>query len=152
MGRLGAGPVSETVGIEPHGVRGLLGPVVDLDDGLVDLFAGGGLFLAGRGNGPHLVGCGEGVVDDFAQGLAGFVGKCRGCFNLLKRVVHVEVVWPEDGAAASPLYLLAQKTEKQRLAPVLDFFANDFGDIDSAAWFIPMRRAKLSLLSARKIG
>ena len=59
---------------------------------------------------------------------------------------HVEVVWPEDGAAASPLYLLAKKAEKERLEPLLDFFANGFGDIDSAAWFIPMDGSRPSRL------
>ena len=61
---------------------------------------------------------------------------------------HVEIVWPEDGAAASPLYLLAKKSEKARLAPVLDFFANGFGGIDSAAWFIPMDGLRPSQLPA----
>jgi len=61
---------------------------------------------------------------------------------------HVEIVWPEDGAAASPLYLLAKKSETARLAPVLDFFANGFGGIDSAAWFIPMDGSRPSQLPA----
>ncbi len=61
---------------------------------------------------------------------------------------HVEIVWPEDGAAASPLYLLAKKSEKARLAPVLDFFANGFGGIDSAAWFIPVDGSRPSQLPA----
>ncbi|WP_374280617.1 ABC transporter substrate-binding protein [Desulfovibrio sp.] len=59
---------------------------------------------------------------------------------------HVEIVWPEDGAAASPLYLLAKKSEKERLAPLLNFFANGFGEIDSAAWFIPMDGSRPSRL------
>ena len=61
---------------------------------------------------------------------------------------HVQVVWPEDGAAASPLYLLAKKSEKARMAPVLDFFANGFGGIDSATWFIPMDGSRPSRLPA----
>jgi len=59
---------------------------------------------------------------------------------------HVSVVWPEDGAAASPLYLLAKKSETARMAPVLDFFANGFGGIDSATWFVPMDGSRPSRL------
>ena len=51
---------------------------------------------------------------------------------------HMRVVWPEDGAAASPLYFLARKSERERLAPLLDFFLRDFGQIDSARWFLPL--------------
>ena len=51
---------------------------------------------------------------------------------------HVEVVWPEDGAAASPLYFLAKKSEQGRLARLIDFFVHGFGAIDSATWFIPL--------------
>ncbi len=51
---------------------------------------------------------------------------------------HVEVVWPEDGAAASPLYFLAKRSEAARLARLIDFFTHGFGGIDSAAWFIPL--------------
>ena len=61
---------------------------------------------------------------------------------------HVEVVWPEDGAAASPLYFLAKKSERQRLAPVLDFFVHGFGDIDSATWFMPVDGSRPSRLPA----
>lgn len=59
---------------------------------------------------------------------------------------HVSVVWPEDGAAASPLYLLAKKSEAARMAPVLDFFANGFGGIDSATWFVPVDGSRPSRL------
>lgn len=51
---------------------------------------------------------------------------------------HVEVIWPEDGAAASPLYFLAKKSAQARLSSVLDFFTHGFGAIDSATWFIPL--------------
>lgn len=59
---------------------------------------------------------------------------------------HVAVVWPEDGAAASPLYFLAKKSERARLAQVIDFFVHGFGDIDSAAWFIPVDGSRPSRL------
>lgn len=62
---------------------------------------------------------------------------------------HVEVVWPEDGAAASPLYFLAKRSERARLARVIDFFVHGFGDIDSAAWFIPVDGSRPSRLPER---
>jgi ABC-type Fe3+ transport system substrate-binding protein len=61
---------------------------------------------------------------------------------------HVEVIWPEDGAAASPLYFLAKKSEKARLAKLIDFFVHGFAGIDSAAWFIPIDGSRPSLLPA----
>lgn len=51
---------------------------------------------------------------------------------------HVRMVWPEDGAAASPLYLLAKKSEQDRLADLLAFFTDGFAAIPSAAGFIPV--------------
>lgn len=59
---------------------------------------------------------------------------------------HVEVVWPEDGAAASPLYFLAKTSEQRRLARLIDFFVHGFGDIDSATWFIPLDGSRPSRL------
>ncbi|MDR3640455.1 MAG: ABC transporter substrate-binding protein [Humidesulfovibrio sp.] len=50
----------------------------------------------------------------------------------------VRVIWPEDGAAASPLYFLAKKSEKQRLAPLLECLTTGFAAIPSAAWFAPL--------------
>ena len=50
----------------------------------------------------------------------------------------VRMVWPEDGAAASPLYLLAKKSEQDRLADLLAFFTDGFATIPSAAGFIPV--------------
>jgi len=66
----------------------------------------------------------------------------------VKQPPHVELVWPEDGAAASPLYLLARKDCLTRMRPVLDFFANGFGAIDSAAWFAPLGLPRASQLPA----
>jgi len=54
---------------------------------------------------------------------------------------HVKVVWPRDGAAASPLYFLAKKSERVRLAELIGFFSGGFAAIDSAAWFAPMDAA-----------
>ncbi|MDQ7830598.1 MAG: ABC transporter substrate-binding protein [Desulfovibrionaceae bacterium] len=54
------------------------------------------------------------------------------------RPAHLRVVWPRDGAASSPLYFLAKKSERERLADVIAFFADGFLGIDSAAWFVPM--------------
>jgi ABC-type Fe3+ transport system substrate-binding protein len=51
---------------------------------------------------------------------------------------HIRGVWPEDGAAASPLYFLAKKNAHDRLADLLAFFSAGFASIESAAWFAPM--------------
>ena len=51
---------------------------------------------------------------------------------------HVKVIWPRDGAAASPLYFLAKKRERERLSELVGFFAKGFAAIESAAWFAPM--------------
>ncbi|MFP4348385.1 MAG: ABC transporter substrate-binding protein [Thermodesulfobacteriota bacterium] len=51
---------------------------------------------------------------------------------------HVRMGWPEDGAAASPLYLLAKKSEQDRLSDLLAFFTEGFASIPSAAGFIPV--------------
>jgi len=54
---------------------------------------------------------------------------------------HIRIIWPSDGAAASPLYFLAKKSEHERLAELIAFFAGGFNAIDSAAWFAPMDAA-----------
>jgi ABC-type Fe3+ transport system substrate-binding protein len=54
----------------------------------------------------------------------------------------VRVIWPEDGAAASPLYFLAKRSERQRLYPLLDALTTGFAAIPSAAWFTPMALPK----------
>ncbi len=51
---------------------------------------------------------------------------------------HMQTVWPEDGAAASPLYMLAKRTARPRLDRLIDFFATGFGQIESARWFLPL--------------
>ena len=71
-----------------HGVGGLVGAVVDINNGSVDFFAGGRLLFAGRGNGAHLISRGKGIVDNFAQGFARLVGKFRCGFYLFKGVFN----------------------------------------------------------------
>ncbi|MBI4803638.1 MAG: ABC transporter substrate-binding protein [Desulfovibrio sp.] len=51
---------------------------------------------------------------------------------------HIKVIWPRDGAAASPLYLLAKKNQRERLAALAGFFGSGFAAIESAGWFSPM--------------
>ncbi len=51
---------------------------------------------------------------------------------------HVNVVWPQDGAAASPLYFLAKRADHERLGNLIAFFTSGFAAIESAAWFAPM--------------
>jgi len=55
-----------------------------------------------------------------------------------KQPAGVRVVWPEDGAAASPLYFLAKRSEKARVAPLLRALTEGFAAIPSAAWFAPL--------------
>lgn len=62
-----------------------------------------------------------------------------------RQPAHVRVVWPEDGAAASPLYLLAKKGERERLGGLISFFTEGFARIESAAWFAPIGRTDLSM-------
>ena len=51
---------------------------------------------------------------------------------------HIQVVWPEDGTAASPIYFLAKRSARPRLDRLLDFFTRGFGEIDSGRWFLPL--------------
>ncbi len=55
-----------------------------------------------------------------------------------KQPDHVRMVWPEDGAAASPLYCLAKKSEKERLGKLMSFFTEGFAAIESTSCFIPV--------------
>lgn len=55
-----------------------------------------------------------------------------------KQPGHMQVVWPDDGAAASPLYFLVKDSERERLKGLTDFFVGGFGAIDSARWFLPI--------------
>lgn len=62
------------------------------------------------------------------------------CFFALsvKLPSHLRVVWPEDGASASPLYFIAKKSEQERLRPLIDFFVHDFSRLGSSSWFAPL--------------
>ena len=50
----------------------------------------------------------------------------------------VSVIWPEDGAASSPLYFLARESEHQRLAEVIRFFTEIFPTLESSWTFAPL--------------
>jgi ABC-type Fe3+ transport system substrate-binding protein len=52
--------------------------------------------------------------------------------------VHMKVIWPQDGAAASPLYFLVKQCEQKRLKRLISFFTQGIGTIDSARWFLPL--------------
>lgn len=51
---------------------------------------------------------------------------------------------PKDGAAASPLYFLAKRKEKERLSELLSFFTTGFASIKSASWFVPIGQTDLT--------
>lgn len=61
---------------------------------------------------------------------------------------HVKVIWPQDGAAASPLYFLAKRTYHDRMKNIIAFFTSGFAAIESAAWFAPMSASTPSRLPA----
>jgi ABC-type Fe3+ transport system substrate-binding protein len=71
-----------------------------------------------------------------ARGAAIFVMPAFFAYST-KQPAHVRALWPEDGAAASPLYFLAKRSERERLAPVIRFLLEGFAGIPSAAWFAP---------------
>ena len=49
---------------------------------------------------------------------------------------HTAIIFPEDGALASPMYMLVKKSEKERLKPVIDFMTGDeTAGIMSAAFY-----------------
>ena len=59
---------------------------------------------------------------------------------------HMRVIWPEDGTAASPIYLLAKRSARPRLDALLDFFTRGFGEdpqraLVPAHWAAPSRTA-----------
>lgn len=51
---------------------------------------------------------------------------------------HMKIIWPEDGAAASPLYFLVKQSEQKRLERLISFFTLGIGTILSAQWFLPL--------------
>ncbi len=49
---------------------------------------------------------------------------------------HTEIIWPEDGAMASPMYMLVKKSEKERLKPVIDYMTGkELASIMSSSFF-----------------
>lgn len=42
--------------------------------------------------------------------------------NAAPRQGDVEIVWPEDGALVSPLFVMVKSSARERLAPLVDFF------------------------------
>lgn len=55
-----------------------------------------------------------------------------------KQPKYMKMIWPQEGAAASPLYFLAKRRERARVASLVDFFTQGFGQIESARWFLPL--------------
>ncbi|WP_027179624.1 ABC transporter substrate-binding protein [Maridesulfovibrio bastinii] len=55
-----------------------------------------------------------------------------------KQPEYMEVIWPKDGTAASPIYFLAKKDARPRIDKILEFFIKGFGEIPSAQWFLPL--------------
>jgi hypothetical protein len=49
---------------------------------------------------------------------------------------HTEIIWPEDGAMASPMYMLVKKKEKERLKPIIDYMTGtELADIMASSFF-----------------
>jgi len=49
---------------------------------------------------------------------------------------NLEIIWPEEGALATPLFMLVKQSERERLADVVDFFSSTrVADICSGAMF-----------------
>lgn len=84
---------------------------------------------------------------DDPDGAAVFIIPCFFA-GLAKKVDTVRAVWPEDGAAASPLYFLAKKSEKERLIDLISFFTQGFPAIESAATFLPLGGTDMSVFPA----
>jgi len=50
--------------------------------------------------------------------------------KMVKEGSSLRAVWPKDGAIISPIFMLAKTAEKERLQPVVDFFASrEIGDV-----------------------
>lgn len=87
----------------------------------------------------------RGLLHSSRMALSGGPGK-GGAISILpyffaettRQPAHMRVVWPADGTAASPLYFLAKKSARPRLDPLLRFFTEGFGQVQSARWFLPL--------------
>ncbi len=50
--------------------------------------------------------------------------------KMVKEGSSLKAIWPKDGAIISPIFMLAKTAEKERLQPVVDFFASrEIGDV-----------------------
>ncbi len=50
--------------------------------------------------------------------------------KMVKEGSSLKAVWPKDGAIISPIFMLAKTAERERLQPVVDFFASrEIGDV-----------------------
>ncbi|MBN2626217.1 MAG: ABC transporter substrate-binding protein [Spirochaetales bacterium] len=45
--------------------------------------------------------------------------------KMVKEGGTMEAVWPEDGAIISPIFMLSKKEKREKLQPVIDFFAGE---------------------------
>jgi ABC-type Fe3+ transport system substrate-binding protein len=60
---------------------------------------------------------------------------------------HTKIVWPKDGALASPMYLLVKKSARDRLKPVIDFMTGTaLGEMTEKSYFptlLPVKERRL---------
>ena len=87
----------------------------------------------------------HGLMHSSRMGKSGGAAKAGGIYILpyffaetSRQPAHMQVIWPEDGTAASPIYFLAQRKIRPRLDKLLSFFTRGFGEIPSARWFLPL--------------
>ncbi len=58
--------------------------------------------------------------------------------KMVKEGSSLKAVWPKDGAIISPIFMLAKTAERERLQPVVDFFASkEIGDILAGQGLFP---------------
>ena len=57
---------------------------------------------------------------------------------MVKEGSSLKAIWPKDGAIISPIFMLAKTSEKERLQPVVDFFASkEIGDVLAVQGLFP---------------
>jgi ABC-type Fe3+ transport system substrate-binding protein len=58
--------------------------------------------------------------------------------KMVKEGSSLKAIWPKDGAIISPIFMLAKTSEKERLQPVVDFFASkEIGDVLAVQGLFP---------------
>ena len=58
--------------------------------------------------------------------------------KMVKEGSSLKAVWPKDGAIISPIFMLAKTAERERLQPVVDFFASkEVGDVLAVQGLFP---------------